>query len=159
MAPCRYVVELGSGADQTYWSWRRIAEGRIARGDNDNSQVTIFRKLEAILEVLILNDPFNCERALSGSLANIFRVTADPIRVYYCGSPSLPKISVFYITDAPLKNHPEFLKKWKDTDALLAAYLEREFPDANLRESLGFNRERQIRSVPSKLDKGRGLAR
>lgn len=139
MAPCKYIVELGSGAEQTYMRLRYLAECHIARGDTKNSQVTIFKKLEAILEVAIPNDPFNCERALSGSLANIFRVTDDPIRVYYCGSPSLPKISVFYIADIVLKSNPEFLKKWKNTDAMLAAYLERMFPNTSAGASLKLN--------------------
>jgi hypothetical protein len=139
MAPCKYVVELGSGAEQTFMRLRSLADFHISHGDTNNSHVTIFRKLEAILEVVIPNDPFNCERALSGPLANIFRFADDPLRVYYCGSPSLPKISVLCIADTPLKNNPEFLKKWRDTDAVLADYLERTFPDVSTGASRKFN--------------------
>jgi hypothetical protein len=42
----------------------------------------------------------------------------------YSGSPK--------ITIPILRNNPEFLKKWKDTDAILAAELERILPDTSI---------------------------
>jgi hypothetical protein len=74
------------------------------------------------LETVIHIDPFNGERALSGSLAQIFRVTDDPIRVYYCGSADQKIITVIRIADTPLRTTKEFLAKWKghNDDAILA---------------------------------------
>lgn len=112
MASCKYIVALGIGAEQTYTRLQHLAEFRLSHGDTANYQVTLFRKLEDLLERVIPQDPFNRERALSGPLANVFRVTDEPIRVYYCGAPNEAKITVIRIADTPLRINNIFRVKW-----------------------------------------------
>ena len=82
------------------------------------------------METVIHIDPFNGERALSGSLAQIFRVTDDPIRVYYCGSADQKIITVIRIADSPLRTTNEFLAKWKgQNNEAIISNLVRMLPD------------------------------
>ena len=109
---CKYIVGLTPLAEETYLRLSCLADNLISQGDQFNSSVTTFKKLERILEVAIPQDPFRRERALSGPLARIFRVTDDPIRVYYCGTPNNPNVTVFRIADTALKTDNSFLAKW-----------------------------------------------
>jgi hypothetical protein len=111
MASCKYIVELTATAERTYTRLQCLAENHLAQGDTGNSQVVIFRKLEHILEHAIPKDPFGRERALSGALAHVFRMTDDPIRVYYCGSINQPKITVIHIADTVPKSGNNFRAK------------------------------------------------
>ena len=131
MSPCKYIVGLTDAAQATYTRLQCLAQAHLARGETANSHVAIFKKLEDILETAILIDPFNGERALSGSLAQVFRVTDDPIRVYYCGSADQEVISVIRIADSPLRKTNEFLAKWKGegSDAAILATLARMLPN------------------------------
>jgi|SRR5580700_1647067 hypothetical protein len=130
MAPCKHIVGLTDAAQATYTRLQLLSLSHLARGETANSHVAIFKKLEDILETAILIDPFNGERALSGSLAQIFRVTDDPIRVYYCGSANQRVITVIRIADSPLKTTNEFLAKWRgQSDDALLANLVRMLPD------------------------------
>lgn len=109
---CKYIVGLTPPAEATYARLSCLSESLLSQGDHSNSSVAIFKKLEHILEHVIPQDPFNRERALSGPLAHVFRVTDDPIRVYYCGSINQPKITVIRIADTVLKSDNNFLAKW-----------------------------------------------
>jgi hypothetical protein len=111
MSSCKYIVELTTTAERTYTRLQCLAEHHLAQGDTGNSHVAIFKKLEHILEHAIPQNPFGRERALSGSLAHVFRVTDDPIGVYYCGSINQPKISVIHIADTALKSGHNFRAK------------------------------------------------
>jgi hypothetical protein len=112
MAACKHIVGLTEAAQATYNRLQCLAQSHITRGETANSHVAIFKKLEDILETAILIDPFNGERALSGSLAHVFRMTDDPLRVYYCGAAEQKVITVIRIADSPLKATNEFLAKW-----------------------------------------------
>ena len=112
MASHKYIVVLGIGSEQTYMRLQHLAEFQLSHGETANYHVALFRKLEDLLERVLPQDPFNRERALSGPLANVFRVTDEPIRVYYCGAPNEAKITVIRIADTPLKINNTFRAKW-----------------------------------------------
>jgi hypothetical protein len=129
MAACKHIVGLTEVAQATYNRLQCLAQSHLARGETANSHVAIFKKLEDILETAILIDPFNGERALSGSLAQVFRITDDPIRVYYCGSVEQKVITVIRIADSPLRTTNEFLAKWKgQSDDTVLANIARMLP-------------------------------
>jgi mRNA-degrading endonuclease RelE of RelBE toxin-antitoxin system len=98
-----YTVELTATAEKTYNRAFEEARKCVTAGDSANAKVKHFRILQEALDTIIPHDPFSRKRALSGSLANIFRVKKGRIRICYIGASEQKRLIVLYISDTPRK--------------------------------------------------------
>ena len=95
--------ELTKTAEHVYRKLYQESERCIQAGDNKNSRVTLFRMVDEAITKLIPQDPINPQRALSGPLANIFRVSKGRSRICYIASSKTGRIVVLYISKTARK--------------------------------------------------------
>ena len=97
-------VELSSTAEKTYRQLVERARNHIERGELEHSHVKALRLVDECLDTIIPHDPFSKDRALTGSLANIFRVKKGRVRICYVGSSRVYEIKVLYISETLRKD-------------------------------------------------------
>ena len=98
-----FTVELTPTAERVYKRAFKEAQECVKRGDATNAKVKHFRIIQEALDTIIPHDPFQAKRALSGTLAKIYRVKKGRIRICYIGRSDQKRIIVIYISDTPRK--------------------------------------------------------
>ncbi len=96
--------ELTEVAERVYRKLAQNAGKCIERGDHANSKVTLFRMIDDAITKLIPHDPLDPQRALSGPLANIFRLKKGRFRICYIASSEQRRIVVLYISETLRKS-------------------------------------------------------
>lgn len=98
-----YTVELTATAEKIYNRAFEEARKCVTAGDPVNAKVKRFRILQEALDTILPHDPFSRKRALSGSLANIFRIKKGRIGICYIGASEQKRLIVLYISESPRK--------------------------------------------------------
>ncbi|MDA1315879.1 MAG: type II toxin-antitoxin system YhaV family toxin [Acidobacteria bacterium] len=98
-----YTVEFTATAEKIYNRAFEEARKCVTAGDPVNAKVKRFQILQEALDTILPHDPFSRKRALSGSLANIFRIKKGRIRICYIGASEQKRLIVLYISESPRK--------------------------------------------------------
>jgi mRNA-degrading endonuclease RelE of RelBE toxin-antitoxin system len=93
-----YKVELTPTAQKAYEEIHADAQACITAGDTTNAKVTTLRMVDDAIDNIIPHEPFAVQKALSGPLANIFRVKKGRLRIYYAASSKEAKIVILFIS-------------------------------------------------------------
>lgn len=99
----KFKVELTATAEAAY---RRIYAEASPHLENDTShpKVKLLRIIDECIDTLIPHDPFALDRALAGSLSNIYRVSKGRMRICYVASTKHGRIIILYISETPRKD-------------------------------------------------------
>ena len=91
--------ELTATSERVYRRLYQHAEECNRSGDSSNSKVTLFRMVDEVITKIIPYDPVNPQRALSGPLANIYRIKKGRIRICYLASSKQRRIVVLCLSE------------------------------------------------------------
>jgi mRNA-degrading endonuclease RelE of RelBE toxin-antitoxin system len=104
----QYSLDLSATAKAAYIRIVRDAEDQIAKGDISGSKVKLGRLVDECMDKIILTDPFNPKRALSGALSYIYRVKKGCLRICYMGASQKNRLVVlFHFRDSPKRRRQE----------------------------------------------------
>lgn len=98
-----YNITLTPIAEQSYLTLHAEAAAPLEKGDDSHPAVKRLRLVDDCVDRLIPSDPFAKDRALVGSLSNIFRVKKGRMRICYAASSVKAEIVILYISETPRK--------------------------------------------------------
>lgn len=98
-----YTVELTELAEESYRKIYNEARPHLERGENSHPGVKKLRIVDECIDTLIPHDPFHPDRALAGSLSNVYRVKKGRMRICYVGSSKEATLVILYISETPRK--------------------------------------------------------
>jgi mRNA-degrading endonuclease RelE of RelBE toxin-antitoxin system len=98
MSDHAYEIEFTERAEHIY---RKLYDEAVAQIESDSTEVkcSMFSVIEAAIMGPILEDPLNWDRALSGSLSNVLRITVGSVRICYTVAPQARKIVILSIVE------------------------------------------------------------
>jgi mRNA-degrading endonuclease RelE of RelBE toxin-antitoxin system len=96
----RYGVDMLAGAEETYLELFKKCKEAEQRGDYSNSHCTTFRMIQQAVREFIPQHPHDRKYALSGELANIFRMKKGRYRICWIASSSLKRVCILYISES-----------------------------------------------------------
>jgi|SRR5262245_37939698 len=95
----RYSIDMLLGAEEVYIDLYKKAKDAEKRGDYTSSHCTTLRMIQEAIKDFIPQNPLNPKYALSGELANIFRIKKGRFRICWIASSKLKRICVLYISE------------------------------------------------------------
>jgi hypothetical protein len=98
-SPAAYEVHLSEAAERAYAAYYEKAEAARARGDVTSSHITALNMIDDVIKNVIPRDPFNRRYALTGNLANIFRMQKGRLRICWVGSSQQRQIYIIFISE------------------------------------------------------------
>jgi len=102
--PPPYHIFLTDSAKAVYANLYNKSKGAEAKGDPTNAACTTFRMVQDAIKNIIPQNPIDRKYALSGYLANIFRVKKGRYRICWIASSQHRIIFVLFISESLRKD-------------------------------------------------------
>jgi toxin YhaV len=99
-APPPFQVFLTDAAKAVYAELYRKSRAAEERGDAANTACTTFRMVQEAIKVIIPQNPLDRRHALSGALANIFRLKKGRYRICWICSSRHRTIFILFISES-----------------------------------------------------------
>jgi mRNA-degrading endonuclease RelE of RelBE toxin-antitoxin system len=100
LAPPPYHIFLTDSAKAVYADLFNKSRAAEAKGDPTNAACTIFRMVREAIKTIIPQNPIDRKYALSGYLANIFRVKKGRYRICWIASSQHRMIFILFISES-----------------------------------------------------------
>jgi mRNA-degrading endonuclease RelE of RelBE toxin-antitoxin system len=100
LPPPPYHIFLTDSAKAVYADLYNKSKSAEAKGDPTNSACTTFRMVQEAIKSIIPQNPIDRKYALSGYLANIFRVKKGRYRICWIASSEHRMIIILFISES-----------------------------------------------------------
>jgi mRNA-degrading endonuclease RelE of RelBE toxin-antitoxin system len=94
---------MTASAEAVYVGLYKKAREAQKKGDYTNSHCTVFSMVRSAIREAIPRDPINRAYALSGDLANLYRIKKGRYRICWIASSKLRRICILYISETMRK--------------------------------------------------------